>query len=77
MLFKCDCNEKQYTIKTNTIKNIIQHIKKCKYCVVNQDFNQFIQERTGNTEAEILKKIERVVEEDVSIEVGKIVVIEF
>jgi hypothetical protein len=27
MLFKCDCNEKQYTLKTNTIKNIIQHIK--------------------------------------------------
>ena len=72
MLFKCDCNEKQYTIKTNTIKNIIQHIKKCKYCVVNQDFNQFIYERTGNTEAEILKKKrDRVVEEDESIEVGQ------
>jgi hypothetical protein len=28
MLFKCDCNEKQYSIKTKTIKNIIQHIKK-------------------------------------------------
>ena len=72
MLFKCDCNEKQYTIKTNTIKNIIQHIKNCKYCVVNQDFNQFIYERTGNTEAEILKKKrDRVVEEDQSIEVGQ------
>ena len=55
MLFKCDCNEKQYTITTNTIKNIIRHIKKCKY----QDFNQFIYERTGNTEAEILKKKEK------------------
>jgi hypothetical protein len=71
MLFKCEFNEKQYTIKTNTIKNIIQHIKKCKYCVVNQDLNQFIFERTGNTEAEILKrKRDREVEEDESIEIG-------
>jgi hypothetical protein len=45
MLFKCDCNEKQYTITTNTIKNIIRRAK-------------FIYERTGNTEAEILKKKE-------------------
>ncbi len=58
MLLKCDCNEKQYTIKTNTIKKIIQHIIKCKYCVVNQYFNQFIYERTGNTEAENLEKKE-------------------
>jgi hypothetical protein len=58
MLYKCDCNEKQYSIKTNTIKNIIQHIKKCKYCVVNEDFNQFINERTGNKAAKILKKKE-------------------
>jgi hypothetical protein len=72
MLFKCDCNEKQFTIKTNTINNIIQHIKKCKYCVVNQDFNQFIYERTGNTEAEILKrKRDREVEKDESIEIGQ------
>jgi hypothetical protein len=73
MLFKCDCNEKQYSIKTNTIKNIIQHIKKCKYCVVNKDFYQFIYERTGNTEVKILKnKREREVEEeDDPIEVGE------
>ena len=59
MLFKCDCNEKQYTITTNTIKNIIRRAK-------------FIYERTGNTEAEILKKKrDRVVEEDESIEVGQ------
>lgn len=58
-------NVKQYSIKTNTIKNIIQHIKKCKYCVVNQDFYQFIYERTGNNEAKILKnKRERQVEEE-------------
>jgi hypothetical protein len=70
-LLKCDSNEKQYTIKTNTFNNIIQHIKKWKYCVVNQDFNQFIYERTENTEAENLKnKRDREVEEDESIEVG-------
>jgi hypothetical protein len=38
------------------LKTIIAYIKQCKYCVVNVDFNEFIFRRTGNSEAEILKR---------------------
>ena len=58
MWFKCYCEKdskpKQYFIKNNTIKNIIQQIKKCKYCTVNIDFHAIIYQRAGISEAEIL-----------------------
>jgi hypothetical protein len=38
------------------LKTIIAHIKQCKYCVANVDFSEFIFRRTGNSEAEILKR---------------------
>jgi hypothetical protein len=53
--FKCDCDEKQYKVTTGSLKSIIAHIKQCKYCVVNVEF---IFRRTGNSEAEILKRKE-------------------
>jgi hypothetical protein len=54
--FKCDCDIKQYKVNAGSLKTIIAHIKQCKYCVVNVDFNEFIFRRTGNSEAEIIKR---------------------
>jgi hypothetical protein len=38
-------------IKKGLIKNIIAHIKQCKNCCVNSDFDEFIYTRAGNSEA--------------------------
>ncbi len=58
--FTCSC-EKEYTITgaTDCVRNIISHIKQCKECVVNVDFNEFIYKRTGNSEASNIKKFKR------------------
>ena len=51
-IFKCDCLERQFTIKNDadTLRNMKTHIKKCPACVVNVDFDEFIFTRTGYSE---------------------------
>ena len=55
-LFRCDCDKKQYKVTIGSLKTIIAHIKQCRLCIVNVDFNEFIFKRTGKSEIEIMTR---------------------
>ena len=55
-MFKCDCDKKQYKVTIGSLKTIIAHIKQCRLCIVNVDFNEFIFKRTGKSEIEIMTR---------------------
>ena len=66
-IFKCDCLEKQFTIKNDadTLRNMKTHIKKCPACVVNVDFEEFIFTRTGYSELYLVQNQHVLVKEKV------------